>query len=431
MANLAKFNVLILDDNPEFHNVIESAVHNIGLKNVRASASVSQAQKMMLEGFLPDLIVMEINLDGFAGLNFIRQIRAGKSPANPDVLIVIMSKVLTPKTAFRACEIGFEHFLRKPFSADAVEKRVRAILKNPRRFVVGDSYFGPDRRDRNVTQIFEGLNRRKREEKPSSQTILAAHKVAAPSHFPSGVKSNGGGRVLDDIPETLDDNSTLNIPCLETSVDLEEPLKGAAKSASAKSSKSKKALRKQKQKGIEIAEAIQEPGAHDRSAEIAAKLAAHSDWLNSHGREGEKADFADDDLSGMDFSEANLAKANLRNADLQDANFLKANLFDANLRGANMSGANLEEADLHNANLRHATLKATMLLEAGLRGADLAGANLQGAFLAGADFKDVNFLSTNICGADMLGGNLTQKQIDNTTGDPSTKLPAGIRVKVD
>jgi DNA-binding response OmpR family regulator len=103
---------------------------------------------------------VEINLDGLAGLNLMRLIRSGKSSAQADALIIIMGETLNPDLAGRACDVGFEHFVRKPFSADAVQKRVRAILKNRTRFVVDKSYFGPDRRDDSAGNAYDGEERR-------------------------------------------------------------------------------------------------------------------------------------------------------------------------------------------------------------------------------------------------------------------------------
>ena len=85
-------------------------------------------------------------------------------------------------------------------------------------------------------------------------------------------------------------------------------------------------------------------------------LEAHKLWLNSDGKEGEKADLRNADLRNAD----------LRNANLSNANLSYANLSNADLRSANLSYANLSFADLSYANLRGANL-----IEADLRGADL------------------------------------------------------------
>ncbi len=111
-------------------------------------------------------------------------------------------------------------------------------------------------------------------------------------------------------------------------------------------------------------------------------LEAHRRWVESEGKEGERA---------------NLGAANLQ----------KAVLFEANLQGADLQSAKLQGADLGFANLQGASLGFANLQEAGrgfakLQGASLGFANLQGASLSGANFQ----------GADLrLAQGLTASQI--------------------
>ncbi len=97
---------------------------------------------------------------------------------------------------------------------------------------------------------------------------------------------------------------------------------------------------------------------------LAKILEAHRMWVESEGKEGERAD---------------LNEANLQEAYLGEANLQGANLFEANLQGAKLDGANLYEANLYRANLSEANL-----LGANLQGATLLLANLQGATVVGA-----------------------------------------------
>jgi uncharacterized protein YjbI with pentapeptide repeats len=119
-----------------------------------------------------------------------------------------------------------------------------------------------------------------------------------------------------------------------------------------------------------------------------------------------KADLSGADLSGADLFGANLSGANLSGANLGGANLWKANLWKANLSGANLSGANLSGACLFEADLR----------ETDLREADLFGANLGNAELREADLSKSK--------------NLTQNQIDSVFIDKDTKLPDGLKAKL-
>jgi hypothetical protein len=109
-------------------------------------------------------------------------------------------------------------------------------------------------------------------------------------------------------------------------------------------------------------------------------LEAHKKWLNSDGKEGQRAD-----LRRADLRRANLRRANLRRANLRRANLYNANLYNADLRRANLKRADLLAANLYGANLSSANLYGANLSSANLYGADLSSANLYGANLYGAN----------------------------------------------
>ncbi len=113
-------------------------------------------------------------------------------------------------------------------------------------------------------------------------------------------------------------------------------------------------------------------------------LEAHRKWVESEGKEGERADLFEANLQEADLDGANLQEANLYEANLQGADLVEANLQGAYLLEANLQEAYLVEANLQGAKLRGAKLQGASLREAKLQGAYLDGANLQEATLVGA-----------------------------------------------
>ena len=65
-------------------------------------------------------------------------------------------------------------------------------------------------------------------------------------------------------------------------------------------------------------------------------LTAHKLWLETDGKEGERADLAAADLANVDLRGANLTGANLANTNLANANLRNAGLANADLRSANL-----------------------------------------------------------------------------------------------
>ena len=70
-------------------------------------------------------------------------------------------------------------------------------------------------------------------------------------------------------------------------------------------------------------------------------LVNHKLWLQTNGKQGEKADLREANLR-----EANLSGADLREADLREANLRWANLREANLREADLRGADLDYSSM-------------------------------------------------------------------------------------
>ena len=104
---------------------------------------------------------------------------------------------------------------------------------------------------------------------------------------------------------------------------------------------------------------------------LSAILKEHLLWLDSRGKNGERADLSNKNLRGSDLRGADLFRADLRGADLRGADLIRADL-----RGADLFRANLFRADLEGANLEGANLEG-----ANLEGANLVGANLNLRFM--------------------------------------------------
>jgi len=108
------------------------------------------------------------------------------------------------------------------------------------------------------------------------------------------------------------------------------------------------------------------------------KLASHREWVESHGRAGQRADLAGAELEAVDLISVNLRLADLHGANLRAADLLLADLRDACLVRADLEESCLVGANLEGANLEGATLETAM----GLVPRQLAGANLRDALLA-------------------------------------------------
>ena len=112
---------------------------------------------------------------------------------------------------------------------------------------------------------------------------------------------------------------------------------------------------------------------------LSAILKEHQLWLDSRGKNGERADLSNKSLQFANLAEANLARANLARANLRRANLRRANLHRADLHGADLEGVDLRRANLSAANLMRANLEGADLEGVYFRNAKLEGVNLERA----------------------------------------------------
>lgn len=136
------------------------------------------------------------------------------------------------------------------------------------------------------------------------------------------------------------------------------------------------------------------------------------------------ADLEAADMSGADLMHAQLDQANLSAANLSKARLDHAHLAGVILTKANLCGARLRFVTLSTADLQAVDMSDADLMHARLDQANLSAANFKNARLDYADFAGANLSKTNLCGACLQHAkNLTQSQLEESTGSASTILP--------
>lgn len=112
-----------------------------------------------------------------------------------------------------------------------------------------------------------------------------------------------------------------------------------------------------------------------RNRRLLKALTAHHHWLQGDS-DGVRADFSNEDLTGVNLAGRNLSHVSMANAILSGANLKGAKLVGADLTGSDLSGANMTKCDLSSASMAEANLIGAELTSANLKGADMWRANL-------------------------------------------------------
>lgn len=155
---IEEMNVLIVDDDRHMRMLIRNVVFALGVKDV-VEASDGAAALEELKATRVDFVLCDMKMEPMGGLEFVKRLRA--NPENPYRLVpvIMITAYAELETVAQARDAGVCEFMAKPISADALDKRIQRVLKDPRNFVEAPNFVGPDRR-RSKKDEFSGENRR-------------------------------------------------------------------------------------------------------------------------------------------------------------------------------------------------------------------------------------------------------------------------------
>jgi DNA-binding response OmpR family regulator len=115
--------ILVVDDDLELLHLIGFTLRAAGYLIVEATDGPSAIRAYETER--PDLVVLDVNLPHLSGLEVLRRIRGGESPA-PVMMLTVRS---SEEDQVRALDLGADDYLTKPFSPRTLTARVRALLR--------------------------------------------------------------------------------------------------------------------------------------------------------------------------------------------------------------------------------------------------------------------------------------------------------------
>ncbi len=150
---------LIVEDDRHMRTIIRNVVLALGVKDVLEASDGSAALEEM-KASRADLVLCDMKMEPMGGLEFVKRLRSDPDNPNRFVPVIMITAYAELKTVANARDAGVSAFMAKPITADALNKHIQGVLKDPRQFVEAPDFAGPDRRRKKKGE-FEGEDQRK------------------------------------------------------------------------------------------------------------------------------------------------------------------------------------------------------------------------------------------------------------------------------
>lgn len=150
---LENIKFLVVDDNAFMRTIVRRVLGALDVKLIKEATDGTSALKIM-QTFEPDIAIVDWEMQPLDGLEFTQMVRTDDDSPNPFLPIIMLSGHAEQSRIVAARDAGINEFVIKPISVKTLFSRIQEVIERPRPFVRAKSYFGPDRRRKNVKITF-------------------------------------------------------------------------------------------------------------------------------------------------------------------------------------------------------------------------------------------------------------------------------------
>jgi CheY-like chemotaxis protein len=168
--------VLVADPTVAGQRLLSELLRNLGAPNVLVAETTARALRLARDE-TPSMIFTELTGENLDGLQLAKLIRKSELACRKAPIIMVTAEA-TPRTIFGARDAGVHEFLRKPYAIADLLRRLDAVSAQPRDWIEGIAYIGPDRRRFNSGEYAGPRKRRADEVEQAERTrVLQAMKI--------------------------------------------------------------------------------------------------------------------------------------------------------------------------------------------------------------------------------------------------------------
>src|SRR5947208_6444835 len=114
--------ILVIDDDPQIRRVMKVILTGVRYEVVEARSG--EAALLKFREFLPDLVLLDLNMPGMGGLETCRALRESS-----DVPIIILTVRREEQEKVELLDAGADDYVTKPFGKRELIARIRAALR--------------------------------------------------------------------------------------------------------------------------------------------------------------------------------------------------------------------------------------------------------------------------------------------------------------
>lgn len=148
---------MVIDDSDFAREMTIQALAGFGLKVRYALSTASEAISILNEVAI-DLIIVDSDMPGMTGYEFVRWLRRSKLEPNAFVPVIMTAAHVRRSKVGESRDCGANFMITKPFSSLTLLERIVWVSRDNRPFLEVGDYLGPDRRFK--AEPFSGPERR-------------------------------------------------------------------------------------------------------------------------------------------------------------------------------------------------------------------------------------------------------------------------------
>ncbi len=155
---LENLQVLVADDSRSMRSLVIEILRELGVGRVNYAPDGATAMKMIdpqanrnsgyEESYNFDIVISDWMMEPVSGIELLKWMRAHKTESIRYTPFIMLTGYSDQKRILEARDAGITEFLAKPISVKSLTDHLLTVIDRPRKFIISESFIGPDRRRR-------------------------------------------------------------------------------------------------------------------------------------------------------------------------------------------------------------------------------------------------------------------------------------------